>query len=679
MKLHDIRYLNRIFIPHKLLSGAINTISLEDQHIGKGAFGKVHRLTKVNDDELEGYVLKVIDEPNFIDETFKTLKFLHDKIQSKEKSFNKSYLEEFPELAGLPFIIFKAQDWDTGLNVSGFLMRNLTECGYEDLGSDDWNIKQYIQKVGFEEKLYLGYRLVKVLKFLNELNFIHCDLKDYSIFINKSQNRLALIDFDGGYNFDKQNSALTIGAINAWAGKLIKSFIKQGKGASDLSKQDRIDEEKWNVASALFQILFGIPQYSFLRSMEDESIEKYLIDNRWPNIDANFDYINQPNIPFFKTVNDTLNDLKAEGLNDLVAYFERTFNEGHSKPAKRSTTDQWLKTIEAICKQFVGEPQIKSFTSDKTKVTSNEELIKFNWKLSLTKAAYLRGEFISPFELDSYLSINDTEEISIKAINEFGSHKESILINANKIEPKIIRFNSDIQKRVDNYPVTLSWHCSNCKHVLITKHQGNLSAEAELVVDPREKTEYTLKAVGYFDQITEASVFIDVETVLINNFRYQINIEKGIENIDLFWSVENAQEIRIEPRVGSVSSNGQYSISISGPTVFKISAQGYFDKKEFDIEAKPFPIPIIKSLFVPAPILQLDSKIEAPKIDIELFKKLDINLNIDNAIELNTSMPDFTILQKEGFQILSNKLTHSPPSSITTIFNQLLKRTGLKN
>ena len=31
------------------------------------------------------------------------------------------------------------------------------------------------------------------------------------------------------------------------------------------------------------------------------------------------------------------------------------------------------------------------------------------------------------------------------------------------------------------------------KHVFITKHQGNLSAEAELVVDPREKTEYTLK------------------------------------------------------------------------------------------------------------------------------------------------------------------------------------------
>jgi hypothetical protein len=117
---------------------------------------------------------------------------------------------------------------------------------------------------------------------------------------------------------------------------------------------------------------------------------------------------------------------------------------------------------------------------------------------------------------------------------------------------------------------------------------------------------------------------------------FQVNKEVVLEGVEVefTWSVENAINVTIEPEIGNVSINGTHSIKPQNQN-YKLIAEGYFENAESSLELKLFPTPLIQTLFVPAPKIS-----EELKIQIELPQFPNINLaiaEIKNGISLETS------------------------------------------
>ena len=174
----------------------------------------------------------------------------------------------------------------------------------------------------------------------------------------------------------------------------------------------------------------------------------------------------------------------------------------------------------------------------------------------------------------------------------------------------------------------------------------------ELEVDPKQKTIYILKAIGHFDQEIEKQIQVDVIQPKILDFKYEINLNEGIDNIDLSWKTENAIEVEITPKVGRVVTSGTSHVKIRKETAFTLTAVGHFGSVEKTIDAFPFPAPIIEHLFIQSPRIELQTKITKDFVNYP-FEDLKLtNIEYSNIIQF----------EKENLdqEILNNHLT--PPS-----------------
>ena len=202
----------------------------------------------------------------------------------------------------------------------------------------------------------------------------------------------------------------------------------------------------------------------------------------------------------------------------------------------------------------------------------------------------------------------------------------------------------------------MSWETKDVTRVRINSIGEDLQPNGDTQVDPNEKTTYVLTAFGNFDQTVEKTISVDVESVEILKFNYEINIEKGIDIVDVIWETKNAIEVEISPRIGIVDLSGKTSVGIPDRTEFIIVAKGYFNESSKTIEAKPFPIPIIKGLFIPTPILNLENHIPEALLQTPKVLQNIPTISINNSIEFNTVIPQYTELDKKLKTIYDNEL-----------------------
>jgi serine/threonine protein kinase len=649
----------------------VQNIQYDESPIGSGGVGSVYRIENVDGKSVEGLLLKLIIDSEFIEKTYDTISILHNKINERQQQTKTTVFMEFPELRGLPFIVFKGKINETEKEVTGLVMHNLSVKSYIDYSEDSFRRNDYSSDA-FIDKLFLSFQLARGVDFLHELKFIHSDLKDNSIFINSKIPQLAIIDFDGGFNYDKQKSALTIGAIQAWATPLFRKAIGLGKSAKDFSYSERLDEEKWNLAIGIFEVFFGIQPFYFLKDNEEETLITYLKVNTWPNIPTDLTLVAEKNLKFHSNLIQVLEGIGNAGLKPIVDNFKNTFNSGYKNASKRFSPKQWKEMLFKLGSEFIGAPLLESFKSKKSILNFKGDTIEFNWNARYYHSIQLNGIQLEQHLSNKLVELEDECEVELLLINDFGETRNSIKIDTNRIAPIIKTFESSISKRTDLKPVKLIWYTMDANKVQISHFLEELAPNGEIEVNPLEKTKFILTAFGNFDQEITSTLEIDVELAKINLFKYEINIERGIDNVDLFWETENTQEVEISPHIGKVELNGETFIGIVDKTEFTITAKGYFNEVQKTIEAQPFPIPIIKGIFVPTPIVNLENSVPSHLFEIPQSLTNLSNLNLNTSIDFNSVVPNYIDLDSKlhGLTELSNLV---PDTS--NLFNLIFKKT----
>ncbi|MCB0804139.1 MAG: protein kinase [Flavobacteriales bacterium] len=614
---------------------SISKIDFDDNPLGSGAFGSVHKVNSIDGKTQNDFVLKVFTDEDSKQHAYDVIKLLHVKLKKRQQQTKVPTYHDLSELLGLPFMVFKGYDSISEKHCVAFLMYNLYQLGYEDYGSDTANLSEY-KNLSIPDKLYLAYQLTKTVDFLHTIEFIHADISENSLWFNANRIQLSIIDFDSGYHFDSQDKPTTLGKIGHAIGRKFRNLIGRKKDSSQLTVLDRLFEEYWQIANYVFEIIFGVIPYFFLNDADDSTKLIYLKDNEWPNIDYASPLFNAANQQQHQTVISFIEQLENAGAKNLIDAFKRVFNKGYKNENQRLTSTEWKNLLIELNESLDNTPLIKSFTSDKTTIDKKNESVNFSFNTQKYNALYLDGELVPLQTTDPIsISLDDSKEVTLKVKNDFGEVEGTIRIQANKVEPEILSFEASKLVRDSLSPINLTWRVSNVKSIKITNVNQTFEGNGNIDVEPTTTTKYCLTALGFFDQKVTKELIIDVVSPKINFFTWEVNLEHGIDNVDLKWETEDTQNVEITPNVKETMSNGLAHVPISMETTFKLIAKGLFNSVEKEITAHPFPVPVVKQIFAEAPKIELKVNIETKDLAIP-SKLLKINnIKFNNSVQFN--------------------------------------------
>lgn len=631
---------------------SLSKLEYDNSQIQSGGFGNIFPIISIDESKANNLLVKVYWKKEAELHGYDTIKLLHGKLKEQQNVWGMTSMQKYPELIGIPFLAFHGQD-ENGESLVAFVMYDLNKFDYSDLGDGNVRAGEILEKLDLIDKVYLAYRLTSIVELFHNIGYVHSDLKHESLFVNSSRCQLAIIDYDSGYHVQIQRKPSVLGALTRWAGVTARRLIKGLVSQEQLTDEERISDENWILGKAVFELLYGTDPYFYLVDNDDNTIVEYAKRNKWPAISENSDLASPVNLKGYPKFLELFSLYSKKGLANINVAFVQLFNDGIEKYRERPTASKWKALLYEINATAETTPSIIQFESDKLEIRRINEPITFTWKVKYANQIYLNSKQVLGIEDYHTLNAVDGGKFILTAENDFGQRNREIEIVAQKYDPQILSFSTSISKRTDLTQVILSWATHYSDRVTIAGVVGEHAASGSIAVDPREKTTYKLIAHGYFNEEVTNEIEVDVSAPQIEYFRYDINIEKGIDNIDLSWKVVDATTVTIEPRVGNVGVTGSTSIGIFEPTEFEIHATGLFGESRKKILTKPFPMPIIRELLVPMPLIKLEYEFDSRSLEIPSILMCNngitfnssANITAISPLQVHTSLPQFTALK----------------------------------
>lgn len=120
---------------------------------------------------------------------------------------------------------------------------------------------------------------------------------------------------------------------------------------------------------------------------------------------------------------------------------------------------------------------------------------------------------------------------------------------------------------------TLSWGVSEATAVTIEPGIGTMAPEGTVEVSPAETTTYKLTASnGEEEKVDYCTVTVEVGPLVVNSFDSDRDLIGNGESSILKWHVTGAEEVTIEPDLGSVEPVGTVSVSPAETTTYQLMA-----------------------------------------------------------------------------------------------------------
>ena len=662
---------------------SFSTVKYNSNKIGGGAFGEVFELVEIDDNPVNNLLVKVYLEEQSSAHALETISLFHDKIKREFSSKKQSIYQLYPGLLGFPFSVFRAKDNLENKSVVVLILFDLRKHGYFEVNQEN-TTSISTTELELENKFLVAHQFSKTINFLHRKQFIHSDIDYDALWYNPGRKIFALIDYDSGYNYSAQQKATTLGKINHLASVFARKIIQIGTGQEQVTDEDRIAEENWKVASALFEILFDVPPFFFLKDSEELTFKRYIKKNNWPNInEIDEAYINTNNLPAYEETIHSIKELEDLGFDNIIQLFRKCFNEGARSLKKRPEASDWNSAFQNVTKALELYPSVERFESDKTEIKKKNEAVVFSFEGSAFDYVEINGKVLPLFQYSKQINVPDTALIKLRAVSDIGVTEQEIEITANKVDPEFSKFTISEGIRRSSDPVSISWQASNAAKVEVQGFTEDYPSNGQILVHPTKRTTYVFQAMGFFDQIVEKTVTIDVIQPKIKEFDWKIDINKGINNVSIWWKTEFAVDCKLQPMIGGVEADGYTDVKINSKTEFELIAIGLYGQATRKIEAVPFNAPIVENIFVPVPAIEITTHVDTQPLDFKAempaalvnqsHSQIEFNFHthINQVdIDFNKDLPEFSYTNEA---LIPDLRTHWFDKSYQKIKSKFLK------
>ncbi len=275
-------------------------------------------------------------------------------------------------------------------------------------------------------------------------------------------------------------------------------------------------------------------------------------------------------------------------------------------------------------------PKIVDFQYDK--VLSGKP-ITIRWKTEHCDnvSIYYKGETIDVSGKETYIiDIPDERDISfILSNSEITTRTVSFTMEF--IERPSISFTSDKSKLRSGRKElsTLSWKINNARKAYLIFADNNIEIPfiGKLEVSPNVTTTYLIKTLALDD---ESSFTEELQIGVFNECEIDFKADKYFIlpkiPVVLSWNVTNSKNVWFD--YDKVEDTGYKVVEPDKATVFVLKAEDEFGIKEKRIDIQMLPLPQVKSLLVPIPVItnNLTVNIKQPRYSVNVrFPKLDID------------------------------------------------------
>ncbi|WP_159086086.1 protein kinase domain-containing protein [Flavobacterium faecale] len=530
----------------------VQTIEIENKPFAEGAFGEVYVCLKVNGQKPSvPQVIKLFkeDSQNKQDHNYNTIRKLQQKIDVKNQQLKqnsgKIITDSYPALKGLPQFSFEGNI--NGKLYRGFASTNLKKIGFEEfIDILDKSYKEY-QKISIDKKMLIAFHLASGFKLLQEIFFIHADLKPEAIFINTKSNECAIIDFDSGtITENKDDTPNTWGAPNDWVAPEIWEQLKQiGSGGLQQVKVNLLSD-LWSVAVGIHYILTTTHPLFYLNELSPRVTKEYFKKYKWPEIAENEPFFNERNKTQYIPVKNWLQNTLP---NSIYKQLYNTVNYGYLNPIQRTTYNEWEKVLSSV----QVPPIITQFKSNSKQILLGNELT-LEWEIQNSTSVKIDNG-IGIVKSSDVISIKPSKNTIYKlmAKNAFDKIEQTLEIEVLP-PPKIVEFKSKHQKIGYGNTTQLVWNIENAQNVEL-----NIGGKTEILtnkdernINPTEHTKYVL-IITALDGITKTEKEVTVKVfkkIEIKSFTSDFIFVVQSIPITLTWEVENASKIIIEDDFG---------------------------------------------------------------------------------------------------------------------------------
>ena len=311
-----------------------------------------------------------------------------------------------------------------------------------------------------------------------------------------------------------------------------------------------------------------------------------------------------------------------------------------------------LEPFDVLLDRYTSEPVIKSFS-----LTKNANIVYRNTKVTLCwdvenyNRILLNGKICNEFK---YVDKIKSDTIyTLEVINGLKNAIEKVSVKVVD-EPVIkLKLASNKLRKNSSEKTTLKWNIQNAisAKLIVDGEERIIDVSGNEEVAPAKTTVYEIHVVG-LDGITvfkkQVTLYVLDDTQIEFNTSRLYTYSK-IPFV-LSWNVQHAKSVELIG-YGIVEESGSKTIEIEHDTTFILKVIGSFGVKTEEIFVKILPLPVIKTLLVPAPEIKHQITINLNQTLIQPMVSMPTNLYTHISIPPLVE-PDFAKLEVE---------MHKPP------------------
>ena len=209
-----------------------------------------------------------------------------------------------------------------------------------------------------------------------------------------------------------------------------------------------------------------------------------------------------------------------------------------------------------------------------------------------------------------------------------------------------IEINLSIDRNIaeQGQKIKLSWKVTNAETILI-EPIGAVENEGESEITITDDTLIILEAANESSDKQKAkSVLVKMIREPIITFEISTQFIIRTQTAQLSWKVENAENIKIEPSIGSVEAKGSKTINPFESTTYTITAVGLSEStpRTKVVTLNVYPTPVLERLQIPTPSnIRLEASFENSRVDLPSI------LNINSIENFSFNVPKIRQLNSE--------------------------------
>jgi len=590
-----------MFLERYLEPIQISELEIENETLAVGGYGKIYRIeNELSSTEMDKWVVKVsLQEEKINKSGYRSMKELLSKLKEFQTSNYQNPLEflvDYPPLIGFPEALWEGEL--DGNQVYCYLMPDLNFLGFklfDDLITDDSLHENYIaglfNRNVMQQRFRCIYQLAKTFDLLiNKFKFIHGDIKAKAIWIHQDEQRVALIDYDGGHFYDNILNKITLsstvkvevpifGERQEWLAPEILKKINQDTATAKMEVSP--ESEAWSFACGVFQILTGLTPFAFLNELQYEIALTYNANNKWPDCNSREPYLKEEAVlAFFRQLIDGVKQYEEIWRTLLLV-----FNEGFKKSKLRPTYKQW----EAICFQTIEAKEPRTQISVSTPKLLEGDFCDISWHSDALLMKF--NGVVVPNQSSKFMDWQTIPIINV--LNEFGTWPIDVPI---EIVKKVVvqSCNLVIENIKLGSEATIKWKVLNAAKIIIAIKGRKYEVDGDsysFIPDPGEIVTIFFKSKhGLHEERRDLEPKV-VTPVKIIYFKASRTFTAETLPLIFSWKVEAANNIEIAGEKPVFESQGQLQIRPTRSGEFKLIAKNEFfeDSKTIYIEVMAIP------------------------------------------------------------------------------------------